>query len=290
MKKNNMVRKQMLFFLLAGFSAAFLIGCGDGFRAATFDTADTLKKSTKAGSNPEETKAPQEKSVQEQILEDVARERAERERNEAPPTATADGKASAVESKKPETDVKNDPLKSVVEETIALSDVNSNIDEVKEKLASVQPELAQYLKGLTFSIRSLDDKKINLEILAVIQRAASKPEDRILADGDIAVENAEKKMTSLPTMIVKMHSMGLFYATSAEEMYAPSKNTKVGFVCADKQCETAYVLVRSRSTVNKETKLLELALELKRHGQQFEVVRSNASDKPLQIKSYQDAE
>ena len=301
--RTNMVRKLKFFSILA-LSTSLFIGCGEGFRAAKHESknfvttsggADDNVADRLAGNLPDvldyENPTPGGKSVQEQILEE---ERAKAE-------AEAAKKAALNAEQKLETDPKiqekqtlevkvekdngpeSDGLVVTVEKQSPLSELS--LENVKDALAAINPDLAGYLEGLTLSIRAKGDKKLSVEVLAVIKRGSAKI-DRIMAEGEVGT--AEKKVSSFATHILKMPSQASLY--SSEDLYAPAKNTETGFVCAEESCDSAYLVLRSRGKINKEAKIFKLVLELKRHGQTYQVVRSNASDKPLMTKSFHEAE
>lgn len=309
MKTYNVERK-LNRFLILGLATSFLIGCGPGFRAAQVGTGLPIgiTGSNKGMSDedmtnhiaknlpqdPYQNPAPGEKSVAEQILEQENAKKAVKDETLKPQTEpTADPqiaqKAVADEKRTDKPEEKSDGLTVVINSGTAFKELN--LDLVKENLKTVKAEVAQYLEGLTVTIRSAgQDKKAVIEVLAVIKRGDAKKE-RIIADGVIStsVSSTEgKKNQVLETNILVVPSQAAIY--SADNLYKPAKNTEVGAICADEKCDSLLVVMRSRGKLNKEPKLFDLALELKRHGQSYQIVGSNASDKPLMTKSFHDAE
>lgn len=296
-QKSKMVPKLKLFSILS-LSITLLIGCGDGFRAATYEKlTDTVVK---------------EKTVQEQLQEQIAQEKAEQaladkaaadrealaageqaggnahpKPTPSPAPAVVPAPASQTAAQ-PESKITQDELKVIEEKAGPIQSMS--LDNVKEAILAVNPDLVTYLQGLTLSVRQVDEKKIHVEALMVISKSAGK-KTLLMARQDVALteEDAAGKVQLMRTENI-LHSQAMLMATTEEEMYKPSSNTKVGFICADAKCETAYLLIRSGVKKANEPSLLTMVLELKRHDGRFEIARTNASEKPLLINSYHDAE
>lgn len=306
MDKRDMGRKLKLFSILS-LSSTLLIGCGDGFRSAIEDA----KKVSKAGGtnqsesleeqlkrNEQATAAELEKSntsgdqrtVQQNIEEEIAKKKAADEAAKAAADKAAADKAAEGKTLDPK-----DAAKDVVQDDSKDLKVSfkseTTVDEVKQDLMNIKPELADYLKGLTITVNSPDGVKLNVEVLAVISKAPGKI-SRIMSRQVIPVEGDGKSTLKLmQTDRIKLHSAALMVAQSGEEMYEPSENTKAAISCAEAKCESAILVLRTATKKKDEdVKILSLVLELKRHGDGFEISRSNASEKPLMTKSYHEAE
>ena len=299
MTKN--VERMLKKLLMLGMTSSLLIGCGEGFRAAKVGAGlpvntvlsheETTNKINENIPSADAYRAPDERSVQQQILEKKAAEDAAKKAaelaNKPDPTDPNFPELAQLKQKnepaKSEDEKKSDPLKLNIVNGTNFEEVTA--DMAKDAAGVAKPELAEYLEGLTVSVRSAGDKKLSVEVLAVIKRGDAK-QDRIVAEGMVDV--VSKKNSLLPTSILLMPSQASMY--SADDMYRPAKNTNVGAICADEKCETLYVLVRSQGKLKKQPTLFDLVLELKRHDRGYEVVRSNASDKSLSIKSFHEAE
>ena len=301
MKTYNVERK-LYKLLILGMATSLLVGCGPGFRSAMVGTgapvgmSNNQKMSDEELTNhiartlpedPNQNPAPGEKSIQEQILEQEAARKAKEKdgvlQPQGEPKAGPGILEKATDEKKAEEQKQSDGLTVVINTGTPFKEVN--LDLTKESLKTVRPELASYLEGLTVTARAAQDKKIAVEVLAVIKRGDAKNE-RIIADG--LVSTVEKNNQVLQTNIMLVPSQATMY--SSDDMYRPAKNTEVGAICADESCDQLFVVLRSRGKLNKEAKLFDMTLELKRHGQSYQITASNASDKPLMTKSFHDAE
>lgn len=253
--------------------ATLMIGCGPGFRAAKFESKTFVTTVDKADKVDDNRPAEDSRRLEDQ----VPKSDYEEEKAEVPAVQKQIVETNPKE--KAETENKEEPVKN---DALIVNIGGLTLEGIKENLSKLNPEVASYLQGLTITIRGGDDKKMSVEVLAVIQRSAEKIE-RIFSEGEVTV--VDKKVALLTTSIVKYSSQAAMYSSSAD-LYTPSKSTELVMVC-EEGCNTAYLKMRS---LKKEKEVLELILELKRHGRNYEIVKSNASDKPLMIKSYHEAE
>lgn len=317
MKTYNVERKLKNVVILS--LASLLVACGPGFRAAEVGkglavlTNTDGSKSTSGGGrgandvnekyghlsdqemtdlmarelpkDPYQDPTPGEKSPIEQIAEQEQARKAAAEAEKQKTLAGPSGQPTEPSSPNiAEKAKESDPLTVKINNGTSFEEIT--LDMAKESINIVKPELAHYLEGFTFSVTEANEKKMKIEVLAVIKRGENKVIDRIVATG--VVEASEKKNSLLETNRLAAPSAAML--VSAENLVAPAKNTSVGAICADEACETLYVLMRSQGRLNKEAKLFDLTLELKRHGQSYEIARSNASSKPLMIKTFHEAE
>lgn len=298
MKTVNVGRK-LNRLLILGMATSLLIGCGPGFRAANFaknlpEITDASKGGTddnNNGAKTDETPAFSSDEINKKPSKDTVLQPSSGDKPQTTPIISEkpkDDKQEAPKDKPTADKAADDKLKSddltVVFANEGLKGIT--VDSAKESLKTVKAELAHYLEGLTVTVRSAgEDKKAVVEVLAVIKRDDDNNE-RIYADGAVSVE--EKNIKELEANILLLPTLAA--AQSADNMYRPAKNTKVGAVCGDDKCETLWIVMRSKGKLNKEKKIFDLTLELKRHGQSYQIVGSNASDKPLLIKSYHEAE